>query len=75
MLTESKKVSLLKNHPYKTRHKNKPNRPLATNSSYYNSFLCKSIRDFETLSVVTQQIKSLLLFVQKAKHSILHDNH
>ena len=70
----SAKISLVKNHPYQTCHKNKPNRPLATNPAYHNSFLCKCIRDFETLSLVTQKPMSLLLFIQKAKYDIMHEN-
>ena len=74
VLSDSTTISLVKNRPYQTRHKKKPNRPLAINSAYHNSFLCKCIRDFETLSLVTQKTTLLLLFIQKVKYEILHEN-
>ena len=74
VLSDSTKISLEKKHPYQTHHKNKPNRPLATNTAYHNSFLCKCIRYFETLSLVTQKTMSLLFFIQNAKYDIMHEN-
>ena len=47
--TDSMSTALSKTHKYNTRHKSLLNLPLATNKLYHNSYLCKSIKCFNSL--------------------------
>ena len=65
--------SLKKTHSYGTRNKHKLNIPKLDNSLYSKSYLLSTIREFETLPVVTQKIKNKRLFTVACKKYLLHD--
>ena len=71
--TDSRNRSLKKSHPYNTRRKHIPNIPSCNHYSYHNSFLVASLRDYQSLPVITQQCKSIESFVANCKHHILSD--
>ena len=73
--TDINKKSLKKTHQYNTRFKQTPNHPRAQINLYNKSFLCNSIRDFDTLPAVMQQIRMLPLFVSNCKSLLYHDHH
>ena len=67
--------SLERTHKYDTRNKNKLNIARTNNRDYNNSFLVHSVKDFETLSVVTQKLHPLPLFMSSCKKEVMcnHD--
>ena len=65
--------TLKKTHSYGTRNKHKLNIPKQDNSLYSRSYLLSTIREFETLPVVTQKIKNKRLFNIACKKYLLHD--
>ena len=71
--TDSKNRSLKKSHSYNTRRKHIPNVPSCNHYSYHNSFLVASLRDYQSLPVITQQCKSIESFVANCKNHIFSD--
>ena len=59
---------LHKQHKYDTRNKNQLNIPKHKSSSYHNSFLCASIRDYSTLPHSITSCTSLHAFMVRCKH-------
>ena len=56
-----------KKHGYNTRNKKQLNIPKHETSSYHNSFLCASIRDFSTLPHSMASCTSIHMFVAQCK--------
>ena len=56
-----------KKHGYNTRNKKQLNIPTHETSSYHNSFLCASIRDFSTLPHSIASCTSIHMFVAQCK--------
>ena len=71
--TDSKNRSLKKTHSYNTRRKHIPNVPSCNHHSYHNSFLVASLRDYQSLPVITQHCKSIQSFVANCKNHIFSD--
>ena len=59
--------SLNKQHKYNTRNKKQLNIPKHESSSYHNSFLCASIRDYSTLPHSMMSCTSLHTFMAQCK--------
>ena len=66
---DSNHRSLTKTHPYNTRRKNVPNLPKVTRSSYINSYLYQSIRQFMLLPLNIQKAPSISIFVTNYKRN------
>ena len=73
MKTDKDNKSLERTHKYDTRNKNKLNIARTNNRDYNKSFLVNSVKDFETLSVVTQKVHPLPLFMS-CKKEIMHNH-
>ena len=67
---DKNKKSLIKSHRYNTRNKKQLNIPKHESSSYHNSFLCASIRDFSTLPNSIVSCTSIQAFVTKCKQHL-----
>ena len=61
---------LNKKHEYNTRNKKQLNIPKHETSSYHNSFLCASIRDFSTLPHSIASCTSIHTFVVQCKQHL-----
>ena len=72
-VTDANSISLIKSHDYDTRLKQLPNLPRSNHTSYSNSFLVKSMKDFQTLPVVTRNCLNLSIFTRACKKLILLD--
>ena len=71
--TDSRNKSLLKTHSYNTRRKHIPNNPKCHHHSYSNSYLVASLRDYQSLPVITQNCKTVHSFASNCKKFLLHD--
>ena len=65
--SDSNKKSLAKIHPYNTRGKNIPNLPKVTRTSYINSYLYQSIKQFMLLPLDLRNMPNLSLFITNYK--------
>ena len=74
MKTDKDNKSLERTHKYDTRNKNKLNIARTNNRDYNKSFLVHSVKDFETLSVVTQKLHPLPLFMSSCKKEIMRNH-
>ena len=72
--TDSKNTALSKKHRYNTRHKRLLNLPLATNKLYHKSYLCKSIKCFNSLPPTITKISNYKSSVKKSKSLLLESN-
>ena len=73
LLTNQSNKTLVKAHHYSTRQKSTLNLPIGTCKLYKTSFLSTSIREFNTLSVVTQKLEKITSFIAIVKKVLLHD--
>ena len=73
LLTDQSNKTLVKTHHYPTRRKSTPNLPISTCKLYKTSFLSSCIREFNTLSVVTQKLEKISSFIANVKETLMHD--
>ena len=71
--TDKQNESLQKTHKYETRQKKLMNQSLVTTKNYHNSFLCETIKQYQTLPKEIRDIKSIQSFTIKCK-DLLHNN-
>ena len=71
MKTDSMNTALSKKHKYNTRHKSLLNLPMTTNKLYHNSYLCKSIKCYNSLPSTITEISNYKSFVKKCKSLLL----
>ena len=64
--------SLNKTHNCSTRNKAVPNNPKPKTSLYHNSFLCKSITEYQSFKVATRHCKTIKHFASCCK-KLLHE--
>ena len=69
--TDSKDTTLKKTHHYNTRCKNLPSLPKAMSRFYHNNFQLHCIKKYMTVPVETRNSKTLQIFVQKVKKSLI----
>ena len=72
MRMDQNNKSLNKTHNYSTRNKAVPNNPKPISKLYHNSFLCKSLTEYQTFMVATAHCKNYNHFVSCCK-KLLHD--
>ena len=72
ILSDQNKNWLIKTHKYSTRNKAVPNNPKPRTSLYHNSFLCKSITEYQSFMVATRHCKTLRHFSACCKR-LLHE--
>ena len=71
--TDSKNISLRKEHKYQTRGKNLPKLPTATKSKYHQGFQLACLRTYNKVSKEVRQSPNLTSFVMKIKKQMLSD--
>ena len=69
--TDSKNRTLTKKHRYNTRKRGLYNLPMATSKLYHNSYLCKSIKCFNTLPPTIRNKLNYKTFVRHSKSLLL----
>ena len=72
MQTDQNNKSLNKTHNYSTRNKAVPKNPKPTTKLYHNSFLCKSLTEYQTFMVATAHCENYDHFASCCK-KLLHD--
>ena len=73
LTTDKQNASLQKTHKYDTRYKKLLNQPLVTTKNYHNSFLCETLKQYQTLPRELRDIKPIQRFTKRCKE-FLHNN-
>ena len=71
--TDKQNGSLQKTHKYETRNKKLLNQPLVTTKNYQNSFLCETLKQYQTLPKELREIKPIQRFTKRCKE-FLHNS-
>ena len=70
--TDKQNGSLQKTVKYETRNKKLLNQPLVTTKNYHNSFLCETIKQYQTLPKELRDTRSLHGFTKRCKEFLYH---